>query len=73
MKNDLKNPVNKGANSYLRFSALAFQMLGVIAAFTYLGYKLDEWKGSVIPVYTLVLSLISIAASVYLFIRSAIK
>jgi hypothetical protein len=73
MKNDAKNSVNKGTSSYLRFSGLAFQMLGVITVFTYLGYKLDEWQDNAIPVCTLVLSLSSIAASLYLFIRNVTK
>lgn len=61
------------SNSYARYSGLAFQMLGTIVVFTYGGYKLDEWQQNKIPVWTLVLSLGSIAASLYMFIRSITK
>lgn len=60
-------------NSYARYSTLAFQMLGTIVAFTYAGYKLDEWQLNKIPVWTLVLSLGSIAASLYMFIRAVTR
>lgn len=58
-------------NSYARFSGMAFQMLGTIALFTYAGYRVDLWRGAAIPVWTLVLSLTSIGASLYLFIKKA--
>ncbi len=60
-------------NAYAKYSALAFQMLGTILAFTYAGYKIDEWQENQIPGWTLALSLISIGASLYLFIRSVLK
>lgn len=60
-------------NNYMKYSSLAFQMLGTIVAFTYGGYKLDEWQQNRIPVWTLVLSLLSIAGSLYMFIRSVTK
>jgi len=56
-------------NAYAKYSGLAFQMLATILLFTYGGYKLDEWQENQIPGWTLSLSLISIAASLYLFIR----
>lgn len=58
-------------NSYARFSGMAFQMLATIALFTYGGYRIDLWRGTEIPVWTLILSLFSIAASLYLFIKKA--
>lgn len=64
-------PQKPKSNAYAKYSALAFQMLATILIFTYGGYKLDEWQGNQIPGWTLSLSLISIAASLYLFIRGA--
>lgn len=60
-------------NNYMKYSSLAFQMLGTILIFTYGGYKLDEWQQTKIHVWTLVLSLLSIAGSLYMFIRSVTK
>ncbi|MBU1823149.1 MAG: AtpZ/AtpI family protein [Bacteroidetes bacterium] len=72
-KSDKWKETSRRTNSYARYSALAFQMLGTIVLFTYGGYKLDEWQQNKIPVWTLVLSLSSIAASLYMFIRSITK
>ena len=63
----------RNTNNYMKYSSLAFQMLGTIVLFTYGGYKLDEWQQNKIPVWTLVLSLASIAGSLYMFIRSVTK
>ena len=59
----------KKSAGFLRYSGMATQMLGTILIFTYAGYKLDEWQQNKIPVWTLILSLTSIAASLYLLIR----
>jgi hypothetical protein len=63
--------IEKQSNSYAKYSALAFQMLGTIVGFTYLGYRIDSWQQSKIPVWTLILSLGSIAASLYMFIKGS--
>lgn len=58
------------SSGFLKYSGLATQMLGTILVFTYLGYRLDGWQQNKVPVWTLVLSLASIAASLYLLIKS---
>lgn len=74
MMEDPKKPTDKSqASRFLKYSGMATQMLGTILAFTYGGYKLDEWQQNKVPVWTLVLSLVSIAASLYLLIRSFTK
>jgi hypothetical protein len=81
MKKDNSDPADKsglysGKNSpsgFLKYSGMAMQMLGTILVFTYGGYKLDEWQQNKVPVWTLILSLASIAASLYLLIKSFTK
>ena len=63
----------KKPSGFLRYSGMAMQMLGTILVFTYGGYKLDEWQQNKVPVWTLVLSLTSIAASLYLLIKGINK
>lgn len=63
----------KTPSKFLRFSGMATQMLGTILIFTYGGYRLDQWQMNKTPVWTLVLSLTSIAASLYMLIRSISK
>ncbi len=70
---DYEKKGRKEVNNYLRFSGLAFQMLAVIGGFTYLGYRIDGWQEHRIPVWTLVLSLLSIGAALYHFIRTVAR
>lgn len=55
--------------SFAEYSGIAFQMLGTIGLGVYAGLKLDEWRHSQ-PLWTIVLSMTAIGASLYLFIRS---
>jgi hypothetical protein len=63
-----KEKVQRGANSYLRYTGLGFTMIGVILAFTFGGRWLDqqlEWR---YPVFTVVGAMLGIVgAMVYLF------
>ncbi|KAA6441081.1 AtpZ/AtpI family protein [Dyadobacter flavalbus] len=65
-----KSALKKQSSGFLKYSGMATQMLGTILLFTYGGYKLDEWQQNKVPVWTLILSLVSIAASLYMLIRS---
>lgn len=67
-KKPQNDPSGKKIPGLLRYSGMAMQMLGTILLFTYAGYRLDEWQHHKIPVWTLILSLVSIAASLYLLI-----
>lgn len=71
-KNESGNTPKK-PSQFLKYSGIATQMLGTILVFTYGGYKLDQWQGNKIPVWTLVLSLASIAGSLYMLIRDISK
>ena len=68
-----KYPAKNSSTKFLKYSGMAMQMLGTILVFTYGGYKLDEWQQNETPVWTLVLSLISIGASLYLLIKGFTK
>ncbi len=66
-----KNPKETGrsAANFAKYSGLAFQMLGTIGLGVYGGLKLDEWQQNKFPLWTLVLSLGSVAGSLYLLIK----
>lgn len=69
-------PINSAAEkttSFVQFSGIAFQMLGTIGLGVYAGMKLDAWQNNRRPVWTIVLSLTAIGASLYLFIRQLTK
>ncbi|MBD79673.1 MAG: hypothetical protein CL840_12210 [Crocinitomicaceae bacterium] len=59
--------------NYAKFSSLAFQMAIIIGGGTYLGNYLDEKAANEFPIWTLVLSLTSVAASLYYVIKEIIK
>lgn len=73
MEDKKHNPDQNRPSGFLKYSGMATQMLGTILVFTYAGYKLDEWQHNKVPAWTLVLSLLSIAGSLYLLIRSFTK
>ena len=59
----------KSINEYARYSNFSIQMIAVIVLGTYCGIKLDQYLSLKFPVFTLVLSLLSVVFAVYLVIR----
>jgi F0F1-type ATP synthase assembly protein I len=57
-------------NSYAKFSGVAFQMIAVIGAFAFAGYKIDEAMAHQVKWVTAVLSLIGVFIALYIVIRS---
>ncbi|MCE7066856.1 AtpZ/AtpI family protein [Dyadobacter sp. CY326] len=72
-KDERKRALQKQSSGFLKYSGMATQMLGTILIFTYGGYKLDEWQQNNVPVWTLIMSLLSIAGSLYMLIRGFTK
>lgn len=71
MKNE---PNQKPISDYAKYSGLAVQMAVIIGAGCYGGYKLDEhFQNKETPIYTIVLSLISIALAMYIVLKDFIK
>jgi len=57
----------------MRYATMGTQMLVIIALGTFGGYALDKWLQFKFPVFTIVLSLFSIAAALYLSIKDFLK
>ena len=72
-KDNRNNLRKRPLNNYIRYSAIGFQMAFIVFIFTYGGVKLDAWLGLKIPVFTLVLSIISIVLAIYYFIKDSSK
>jgi F0F1-type ATP synthase assembly protein I len=69
-----RNPDKKdNLKSYMRYSGLAFQMIGALVIAAYGGKKLDEYMGNKNPWATIILMVLAVVASVYLVIVSVIK
>lgn len=54
---------------FARYSGLAFEMLGIILLGVFGGQKLDERRGGDFPLWTLILSLLSIFVALYIVIK----
>ena len=59
--------------SYARYSNLAIQMFAVIGIGVFGGVKLDQWLKIGFPVFTVLLSILSVAASIYLAVKDLLK
>jgi F0F1-type ATP synthase assembly protein I len=62
----------KSLDSYARYSSIAFQMLAIILAGVFLGVKIDQWLELTIPVFTVILSLLSVVLAIYFVVKDLI-
>lgn len=63
----------KQLNSYAKYSIMGFQMGAIIFLGMFGGIKLDEWLGLKFPIFTIVLSLLSVFAAIYFAIKDFLK
>lgn len=59
-------------NNFIKYSQIGFQMAIVITLGAFGGKKLDEYYHLKTPVFTIILSLLSIAAAMYLALKDFI-
>lgn len=64
---------SKPLNAYAKYSSLGIQMAVIIGGGCYGGFKLDEHYKNATPVFTIVLSLLSIALAMYVVLKDLIK
>lgn len=70
-KNEKQQP--KPLKAYAKYSALGVQMAVIIGGGCYGGYKLDEYYQNTTPIFTIILSLASIAIAMYIVLKDFIK
>ena len=63
----------KQLNSYVKYSSLATQMAVIIAAGIFFGEYLDKTHTLETPIYTIILSLLSIFLALYYVIKKIIN
>ena len=68
----MKTNPRKNLNDYARYSGMAFQMLAIILLGVFAGYKADMWLGTK-PILTVILSIISVALSIYFVTRDLLR
>ena len=63
----------KSLVSYTRYSSIAFQMLIIILIGVFGGIKLDEWLKLTVPVFTIILSILSVILAIYTVTKDLLK
>jgi len=56
-------------DNYARYSSIGFQMLFIILAGVFGGYKLDQWLNLRFPIFTVILSMLSVSFAIYYAVR----
>lgn len=73
MLNNENKPQEKRLTTFIKYSATGFQMLATIGVFAFIGYKIDEKRGSEKPVFMAILGVIGAVVSLYQVVRSLSK
>jgi hypothetical protein len=74
--NEQKNPNSpkkQPDNSYMQYSGMAIQMVVIILAGVWAGKQLDKWLAFKFPIFTLILSLLSVFGAVYYVVKDFLK
>ncbi len=75
LEKKLKNPekTTKSLSDYAKYSSLAFQMITIILVGVFGGMKLDKWLETRFPVFTVVLSFVSVMLALYFSLKDFIR
>jgi hypothetical protein len=63
----------KKFDEFIRYSNLGFEMMVIIAAGTFLGYKTDQWMNNEFKGFTLAFLILSVIGSIFYAIRNLLK
>lgn len=68
-----KHRQNQRLNTYAKYSGMVFQMAAIIGIGTYGGIKLDEKFKKEFPLFTVILSLLSVFIALYVVIKQVMN
>jgi F0F1-type ATP synthase assembly protein I len=63
----------KEASNFAKYTGVAFQMLATIGLMAFIGYKIDENRGSKQQIFTAIFGLIGVIVSLVQVVRSLNK
>ena len=72
-KRKIKIKTKSTLSNFAKYSSLSFQMIAIVLAGVFGGIKLDEWLQWKFPLFTILLSIIGIFASIYFAIKDFLK
>ncbi len=64
MKQQKRNNQKSTFDNFIRYSSLGFEMMGIIAIFTFAGYKIDQWMENEFKGFTLGLTILSVIVAI---------
>ena len=67
------NKPKRKLDNFIRYSGLGFEMMAIIAGFTFLGFKIDQWMENSFKGVTLGLMIFSVIVAVIHGTRSLLK
>lgn len=67
------NDKKKSLNNFAKYSSISFQMLVIIGAFAFAGYKIDEYRASKMPIFTALMCLAGVAIAMYQVVKQLNK
>jgi F0F1-type ATP synthase assembly protein I len=68
----LKPDPGKNLKDYARYSGMAFQMLTIILAGVWFGWKLDHWL-STRPVFIVLFAIVSVFLAIYMIVKDLLR
>lgn len=72
-KKSPEDDLKRSGNNFIKYTNIAIKMAVIILIGVFAGRKLDEWMAWDTPVFTLVLSLLSVAGAMYSVIKDLIR
>ena len=67
------NKKKKGLDNFIRYSNIGIQMLVIIIAGVFGGYKIDVWMENKFPIFLITLSTLAVAAAIYTAVKDFLK
>ena len=68
-----KNSYKNKFDNFIRYSSLGFEMMAIIAVFTFGGYKIDQWMKNGFKGFTLGLMIFSVVIAIVYATRNLLK
>jgi len=72
-KKQKKESKKKPANIALKYSGMAFEMLAIIAVFTFIGKWIDDKYQLDPPIATVIFALLAVVVALYLTLKDLMK
>lgn len=70
---NLQKNNKKKFDNFIRYSGLGFEMMAIIAIFTFAGYKIDQWMENEFKGFTLGLMILSVIIAIINSTKNLLK